>query len=79
MARLKLIDEHRMNPQMAELTEKVRFDPGYHTGLKIFAHSQEFVAPVWSAYIELFDGGLLDSRLKELVRIKIAQNNDCFM
>ena len=29
--------------------------------------------------IELFDGGLLDSRLKELVRIKIAQNNDCFM
>ena len=36
MARLKLIDEHRMNPQMAELTEKVRFDPGYHTGLKIF-------------------------------------------
>jgi hypothetical protein len=79
MARLKLIDEHRMNPQMAELTEKVRFDPGYFTGLKIFAHSQEFVAPVWSAYIELFDGGLLDSRLKELVRIKIAQNNDCFM
>ena len=37
------------------------------------------MAPFWSAYIELFDGGLLDSRLKELVRIKIAQNNDCFM
>lgn len=79
MARLKMIDEDQMNPQMAALAEKVRYDPGYHTGLKIFAHSQEFVAPVWSAYIELFDGGKLDSRLKELVRIKIAQNNDCFM
>ncbi|MGH7913568.1 MAG: hypothetical protein ACREPW_02805 [Candidatus Binataceae bacterium] len=79
MARLKSVDENQMNPQMAALAEKVEFDHGYHTGLKIFAHSQEFVAPVWTAYIELFDGGLLDSRLKELVRIKVAQNNDCFM
>jgi len=79
MARLKVIDEDRMNPQMAELVENVKIDPGYHTGMKIFAHSQEFVAPVWTAYLELFDGGLIDSRLKELVRLKVAQNNDCFM
>ena len=46
---LKMIDEDQMNAQMAALAEKVRYDPGYHTGLKIFAHSQEFVAPVWSA------------------------------
>ena len=34
MARLKMIDEDQMNPQMAALAEKVRYDPGYHTGLK---------------------------------------------
>jgi hypothetical protein len=79
MARLKPLEQSEMTPRMASLAEKIKFDPGYFTGLGIFAHSQEFVEPMWNAYVEMFDGGLLDSRLKELVRIKIAQNNDCFM
>ena len=79
MARLSGVDDADLTPGMAALVEGVKYDPGYYTGLKIFAHSQEFVESVWSAYLEMFDGGLLDSRLKEMVRIKIAQNNDCFM
>lgn len=79
MARLEPLEESQMTEKMAALVDGVRGEPGYETGLKIFAHNQEFVEPVWSAYLEMFDGGLLDSRLKELVRIKIAQNNDCFM
>jgi len=79
MARLKPLDKSDMTPPMVSLADKIKFDPGYYMGLGIFAHSQEFVEPMWSAYVEMFDGGLLDSRLKELVRIKIAQNNDCFM
>ena len=79
MARLSGVAESDLTPEMAALVKGVRFDPNYETGLKIFAHNQEFVAPVWGAYLEMFDGGLLDSRLKEMVRIKIAQNNDCFM
>ena len=79
MARIKPLPTSEMSPKMAALADKIKFDPGYYTGLGIFAHNQEFVEPMWSAYVEMFDAGLLDSRLKELVRIKIAQNNDCFM
>ncbi|HTY54248.1 MAG TPA: hypothetical protein VMB26_03555 [Candidatus Binataceae bacterium] len=79
MARLRPLDRSEMTPEMAALSDKIKFDHGYYAGLGIFAHSQEFVEPMWSAYVEMFDGGLLDSRLKEVVRIKIAQNNDCFM
>jgi hypothetical protein len=79
MARVNFFDEQEMNPEMARLVENVKIDPGYYAGMKIFAHSQEFVAPVWTAYLELFDGGLVESQLKELVRIKVAQNNDCVM
>ena len=78
MARLKPIVEDKLKPKMAELVERVKFDPGYYTGLKVFAHSQEFVAPMWTAYVNMFENGLIDSRLKELMRIKIALNNDCF-
>ena len=79
MARLKPLPKDQMTPKMAALADRIKFDPGYYTGLGIFAHNQEFVEPMWGAYVEMFDRGLLDSRLKELVRIKIAQNNDCFM
>ena len=78
MARLKPIEEENLNPRMADLVDRVKFDPGYYTGLKVFAHSQEFVEPMWTAYVDMFENGLLDSQLKELMRIKVALNNDCF-
>jgi hypothetical protein len=78
MARLEPIEDSQLNPGMAALIDRVKFDPGYYSGLKVFAHSQEFVEPMWTAYVDMFEGGLLDSRLKEMMRIKIAYNNDCF-
>ena len=78
MARLEPIAEKHLTRPMAALIDKVRFDPAYVTGLKVFAHSQEFVEPMWTAYVDMFEGGLVDSCLKEMMRIKIAQNNDCF-
>jgi hypothetical protein len=79
LARISQLEESQMNPAMTQLVADVRDDPGYEASMKIFAHSQEFVAPVWSSYLEMFNGGLLDPELKEMVRIKIALNNDCFM
>ena len=78
MARVKPIDESLLTDGMAELVDRVKFDPAYNTGLKVFAHSQEFVESMWTAYVDMFEGGLLDSCLKEMMRIKIAHNNDCF-
>ncbi len=79
MVRVSPLEESQLTPEMLTLVDGVRDDPGYEVGLKIFAHNQEFVAPVWATYLEMFNGGLLDPKLKEMVRIKVAQNNDCFM
>ncbi len=78
MARLEPFDKSHLTPGMAGLVDRVQFDPAYDRGLRVFAHSQEFVEPMWTAYVDMFEGGLIDSRLKEMMRIKIAQNNDCF-
>ncbi len=49
MARLEPIAEKLLTPAMRTLVDKVRFDPAYVTGLKVFAHNQEFVQPMWAA------------------------------
>ena len=78
MARLEPLDKSQLTSGMAGLIERVKFDPAYDRGLSVFAHSQEFVEPMWTAYVDMFVGGLIDSCLKEMMRIKVAQNNDCF-
>jgi len=71
------VDVRQLNPGMASLVEKFKFDLNYTNGLQIFAHKQEVFAPIWSAYVNLLENGKLDRGLKELVRLKIAENNDC--
>ncbi|MGH7913570.1 MAG: carboxymuconolactone decarboxylase family protein [Candidatus Binataceae bacterium] len=62
---------------MAALVKRFRNDPDYVNGLKIFAHKPEFAEIAWSAYTQLLDHGRLSRELKELVRIKLARDNDC--
>lgn len=71
------VDKPQLRPAMAALVEKFAFDPNYANGLQIFAHKQDVFAPIWAAYVNLLEHGKLDSALKQLVRIKIAHNNDC--
>ncbi len=71
------IEDEALSTGMATLVEKFKGDPNYANGLKIFAHKQEVFEPIWAAYLNMLENGKLDRELKELVRIKIAQNNDC--
>lgn len=77
MAGLNPLDEKELSPEMATLVEKFRGDGETANALKIFAHKQDVFAPMWNAYLSLLENGKLDRGLKELVRLKIAQNNDC--
>ncbi len=77
MARLSLVDHKRMSPQYAQLVERVKDADGYVNFLSMMAHRQEVVEPMWRAYVDMFEGGVVEPPLKELVRIKIAYLNGC--
>jgi len=77
MTILNPVEKEQLSPAMSELIEKFKGDPNYANGLQIFAHKQEVFEPIWTAYVNMLENGKLDRVLKELVRIKIAQNNDC--
>jgi alkylhydroperoxidase family enzyme len=77
MTILNPIDKDKLSSGMAKIVDKFKRDPGYANGLQIFAHKQEVFEPIWAAYLNMLENGKLDRGLKELVRIKIAQNNDC--
>jgi alkylhydroperoxidase family enzyme len=77
MAALKPVDDNNLSPALKNIVKRFRDDPDYVNGLKIFAHQPEFAEIAWSAYTQLLDHGKLSRELKELVRIKVARNNDC--
>jgi alkylhydroperoxidase family enzyme len=77
MAGLTPVDDSKLTAGLAAVVKRFRSDPDYVNGLKIFAHQPEFAEIAWSAYTQLLDHGKLPRELKELMRIKLARNNDC--
>ncbi|HTY54250.1 MAG TPA: hypothetical protein VMB26_03565 [Candidatus Binataceae bacterium] len=77
MAGITPVDDAQLSTGMKALVKRFRDDPDYVNGLKIFAHKPEIAEIIWSRYVDLLDNGKLPRELKELVRIKLARNNDC--
>jgi alkylhydroperoxidase family enzyme len=77
MAALGPVDDGSLSPKLTTLIERFKDDPNYVNGLKIFAHKPEFAEIAWTAYVQLLDHGKLPRELKELMRLKLALNNDC--
>jgi len=77
MAGINPVDDAKLSSGMMALVRRFRDDPDYVNGLKIFAHKPEIAEIIWSGYAQLLDNGRLPRELKELVRIKLARNNDC--
>ena len=77
MTILSAVEKADLTPAMAELVETSGSDSNRANALRIFAHKQEVFEPIWTAYVNMLENGKVDRDVKELVRIKIAQNNDC--
>lgn len=77
MAGIAPVDDARLSSGMKALIRRFRDEPNYANGLGIFAHKPEIAEIIWSRYAELLDNGRLPRELKELVRVKLARNNDC--
>jgi alkylhydroperoxidase family enzyme len=77
MAAINPVDDAKLSSGMKAVIRRFRDDPNYANGLGIFAHKPEIAEIIWSRYAQLLDNGKLPRELKELVRIKLARNNDC--
>ncbi len=77
MARIRLVPENELSPglrQIAKEAEAHRLNPAI---FQAAGNLPEAFEAFWSFYSPLKLQGLLDSRLKELVRLKIANLNQC--
>ncbi len=77
MARIRLIPTEEMTPglrRIAKDAEAHRLNPAI---FQAAGNLPQCFEAFWSFYSPLKLKGLLDSRLKELVRLKIADLNQC--
>jgi alkylhydroperoxidase family enzyme len=77
MARVRLVPTERLDPTLRDLTEQAirhRQNPAIFQAM---GHLPEAFKAYWDFYAPLRLGGVLDAKLKELVRLKIAALNDC--
>lgn len=77
MARIKLVPTEELPPQLRNIAKEAevhKLNPAIFQAAGNLAETYE---AFWAFYAPLKLEGLLDARLKELVRLKIADLNGC--
>lgn len=77
MSRLRLLELSQMTPEMAAIVTKVEEMTGDSTAMRAVAHRPDIIKAFSAFYGALQMDGLLDRKLVELVRLSIAQINQC--
>jgi alkylhydroperoxidase family enzyme len=77
MARVKLIPTERLDPVLRDLTEQAVRHRQNPSIFQAMGHLPDAFKAYWNFYTPLRLEGVLDVKLKELVRLKIAALNDC--
>jgi alkylhydroperoxidase family enzyme len=77
MARVKLIPTERLDPVLRDLTEQAVRHRQNPSIFQAMGHLPGAFKAYWNFYAPLRLEGVLDAKLKELVRLKIAALNDC--
>ncbi|MCK9246352.1 MAG: carboxymuconolactone decarboxylase family protein [Anaerolineaceae bacterium] len=77
MSRIRLLETSEMTPEMAQIVADVGRMTGDFNGMRAVAHRPDIVQSFGPFYWKLQMEGLLDRKLIELVRLGIAQVNQC--
>ena len=80
MARLSVLGKDQLTPEFATLAEQAETTPPYlkSTVFQVLGHCPEMFQSYFQFYFPWHEGGTVSPVIKELVRLKIAQLNDCF-
>lgn len=79
MARLPLVPMEKLDPRLSETLDAFkRAAPDFNPdAIRAMGNNPEVSAAFYNFYTGVRLHGLLDSKLKELVRLRIAELNDC--
>ena len=77
MARIKLVPTEDLSPKMRDISKKAEAHKLNPAIFQAAGNLPEAYEAFWNFYGPLKLEGLLEQRLKELVRLKIADANGC--
>jgi uncharacterized peroxidase-related enzyme len=77
MSRIRLLEKEEMEPDIAEMVEELEKTTGDSTAMRVMAHRADILRSFAQFYWNLQMEGMLDRKLVELVRLGIAQINQC--
>jgi len=79
MARLRVLEKNQLTPRLAKYAERAAATgPEQAILFQVLGHCPEMFETYFQFYFPWHTTGSVDAVLKELVRIRIAQLNDCF-
>ena len=77
MPRLPLLDADSLSPELRVMLERWQADGGDPNFILTFARLPETLARFVAFYSPLVRKGLVEHRIKELARLRLAQLNEC--
>jgi len=80
MARVSVLAKDQLTPEFASLAEQAATKPPYvdATLYQVLGHCPEMYQSYFQFYFPWHEGGTVSPVIKEVVRLKIAQLNNCF-
>ena len=79
MSRLSVLEKNQLTPEFAKHAERAAVSGAEQATLfQVLGHCPEMFEAYFQFYFPRHTGGSVDPVLKELVRIKMAQLNNCF-
>ena len=77
MSRLSVLHKSQLTPEFADLAEKAEAT-GHATVFQVLGHRPEMFHNYFQFYYPAHENGTVSALIKELVRLRIAQLNNCF-
>jgi hypothetical protein len=78
MSRLSILDDREMPAGLREQAQAADRAGAGSTVLRVLAHRPEMIESYFKFYYPAHNGGAVEADLKELVRLRIAEHNNCF-
>jgi hypothetical protein len=78
MSRLSVLERHQLTPEFSKHVEHAEAAGQATILFQVLGHAPEMLGSYFRFYFPWHTGGSVDLALKELVRLKVAQLNDCF-
>jgi alkylhydroperoxidase family enzyme len=77
MSRLSVLANDELAPELAGQAQSADRAGQNSTVLRVLGHRPDMLATYLKFYYQLHNGGVVDVALKELVRLRIAELNQC--